>query len=88
MTGERVLLDNRRTPCAVGLIRADERIRQLAPGTVLEIWSKDRFAPMEIPLWAERDGHRVEVCGRAGLWPMRYFVFAVTRGPDVSERTS
>ncbi|WP_277050922.1 sulfurtransferase TusA family protein [Ruania albidiflava] len=80
MTGERVLLDNRRTPCAVGLIRADETIGDLAPGTVLEIWSKDRFAPMEIPLWAERDGHRVHLRGRAGWWPLRYFVFEVTKG--------
>ncbi|MDN5797230.1 MAG: sulfurtransferase TusA family protein [Intrasporangium sp.] len=75
----RVLLDNRKTPCAVGMIRAAQQIRDLAPGTVLEIWSRDRFAPMEIPLWAERDGHLAEDRGRAGTWPFRYFVFEVTK---------
>lgn len=76
----RVLLDNRHTPCAVGLIRAAERIRELAPGTVMQIWSRDHFAPMEIPIWASRDGHHVEARGRAGKRPFRYFVFDVTKG--------
>ncbi len=79
MTG-RVLLDNRRTPCAVGLIRAAQQMRDLAPGTILEIWSRDHFAPMEVPLWAERDGHAVHERGRTGTWPFRYFVFEVTKG--------
>jgi TusA-related sulfurtransferase len=72
-----VLLDNRRTPCAVGLIRAARTMRDLPTGTVLEIWSRDRFAPMEIPIWAERDGHRVVVRGQAGRWPKRHYVFEV-----------
>lgn len=72
-----VLLDNRRTPCAVGLIRAARTMRDLPTGTVLEIWSRDRFAPMEIPIWAERDGHRVVSQGQAGHWPNRHYVFEV-----------
>lgn len=79
MTGERVLMDNRSTPCAVGLIRAAERMQELPSGTVLEIWSRDHFAPMEIPIWAERDGHEPVGRGRAGTWPFRYFVFDVTK---------
>ena len=72
-----VLLDNRRTPCAVGLIRAARTMRDLPTGTVLEIWSRDRFAPMEIPIWAERDGHRVVDRGQAGHWPKRHYVFEI-----------
>ncbi len=74
-----VVLDNRRAPCAVGLIRAAERMADLDPGTVLEIWSRDRFAPMEIPLWAEREGHLLLGRRTAGWWPRRSHVFAVRR---------
>lgn len=77
--GHRVL-DNRRTPCAVGLIRAARAIRILPPGTLLEIWTRDRVAPVEIPVWAERDGHEVVRQERQGTWPLRYWVFEVRRG--------
>lgn len=80
---ERVLLDNRRTACAVGLIKAARTMAELPVGTTLEIWSRDRFAPMEIPIWAERDGHEVRELGMQGHWGSRYFVFEVTK---VSER--
>lgn len=75
----RVLLDNRRTPCAVGLITAARRMAELPPGTILEIWSRDRFAPMEVPIWAERDGHHVVSQGRSGRWPLGHFVFEVRK---------
>jgi TusA-related sulfurtransferase len=78
----RVLLDNRRSPCAVGLIKAARTMKELAPGTVLEIWSRDHFAPMEIPIWAARDGHRVVDRGRGGAWPRRYFIFDVHKGGE------
>lgn len=73
------VLDNRRSPCAVGLIRAAKRMAALAPGSRLEIWSRDRFAPIEIPLWVERDGYRLLSSTRAGVWPRRYHVLVVER---------
>lgn len=76
---ERVLLDNRRTPCAVGLIKAARRMAELESGTILEIWSRDRFAPMEIPIWAERDGHLATQLPRRGRWPRGYYVFEVVK---------
>lgn len=79
VTGERVLLDNRKILCAVGLIKAARTLAALPVGTVLEIWSKDRFAPMEIPLWATTDGHRVVALGMQGAWPNRHYVFEVTK---------
>lgn len=71
------LLDNRSAPCAVGLIRADRLMRTLSDGDVLEVLSRDRFAPMEVPLWAEAEGHDVEARERAGIWPRRYWRFRI-----------
>lgn len=78
-TSPGTLLDNRHTPFAVGLIRAATRMRELPPGALLEIWSSDRFAPMEIPRWAERDGYKLIIRSRAGAWPHRYHVFVITK---------
>lgn len=79
------LLDNRATPCAVGLIRAATAMRTLPPGARLEVWSRDRFAPMEVPLWAERDGHTVLVHERAGSWPRRFWRFVVQGAGSVTD---
>lgn len=78
-TGTHVLLDNRSTPCAVGLIRAARAIRELETGSVLEIWTRDRVAPVEIPVWVARDGHQIVRQERVGRWPRGYFVFEVRR---------
>jgi TusA-related sulfurtransferase len=73
------VLDNRTTPCAVGLIRAAETMSAMAPGSTLEIWSRDHFAPFEIPLWADRDGYDVVNHGRRGRWPRRFHAFVIRR---------
>lgn len=73
-----MVLDNRRTPCAVGLIRAAEAMAGVPEGEALEILTRDRFATVEIPLWAARSGHSAPIVRRAGLWPVRYWVFSVT----------
>lgn len=75
----RVVLDNRRTPCAIGLIKAAQRMLELEPGMQLEIWSRDVFAPTEIALWAERDGYRLDSHTKTGVWPHRHHVFVLTR---------
>ncbi|MBX3104456.1 MAG: sulfurtransferase TusA family protein [Cryobacterium sp.] len=77
---EITVLDNRQTPCAVGLIRADEAAATLKPGTPLQILTRDRFAQVEIPLWAERAGHSKPTISRAGFWPLRHFVFSLVTG--------
>lgn len=74
-----VRLDNRGTPCAVGLIRTDEVMKDLPPGSILELLSRDHFAPMEVELWAERDGHRLLSTARAGIWPFRYYRFLLKK---------
>jgi TusA-related sulfurtransferase len=84
MTALDTLLDNRATPCAVGLIRAAERMNAMPPGATLEIWSRDHFAPMEIALWADRDGYDLVSQERRGRWPRRFFVFRVHRPHDAT----
>ena len=79
------LLDNRTTPCAVGLIRAAERMTAMPPGSTLEIWSRDHFAPMEIPLWADRDGYEVLARARSGRWPRRFHTFLIRRPAEPDE---
>lgn len=74
------VLDNRRTPCAVGLIRANAVIEELPRGDVLEIYTRDRFASVEIPLWARRAGHSEPTRRVAGTWPFRFQVFSVISG--------
>jgi TusA-related sulfurtransferase len=51
----------------------------MAPGSTLEIWSRDHFAPFEIPLWADRDGYDVVNHGRRGRWPRRFHAFVIRR---------
>lgn len=74
-----VVLDNRRVPCALGLIRLREAIDTVAPGDVVVVLSRDRFAPVEIPLWAERAGHELLAVERVGGWPRRSHRIAVRR---------
>ncbi len=76
----RTVLDNRRTPCAVGLIRASGTMAGVTRGTTLDILTRDRFAKVEIPLWARRAGHSTPAIARAGRWPFRYWVFTVVAG--------
>jgi len=47
-------------------------MKTVPDGTRIEILSRDRFAPTELSMWAERDGHTVIEIRRAGVWPMRY----------------
>lgn len=80
--GSPTLLDNRSAPCAVGLIRAARVMETLDAGQRLEVWSRDQFAPYEVPIWAENDGHTVEVKERTGKWPRRHWRFVIRRGAD------
>ncbi|MCZ7534351.1 MAG: sulfurtransferase TusA family protein [Acidimicrobiia bacterium] len=74
-------LDNRHSPCATGLIRAAKFMESLPGGSRVEILSRDRFAPMEMALWAERDGYSIIETRRSGLWPFRYHRFIVEKSP-------
>lgn len=68
---EVTVLDNRGVPCALGLLHIRDAMAGLAAGALLAVESVDRFAPVEIPLWAERHGHEVVDVQRSGRWPRR-----------------
>jgi tRNA 2-thiouridine synthesizing protein A len=55
----RELLDARRLLCPLPVIRVQDRVRQLAPGTVLEAVCSDPGALQDIPAWCRLNGHRV-----------------------------
>lgn len=74
------LLDNRSVRCAVGIIRLAKLLQGLPEGDLVEVWSRDRFAPWEIPIRAERDGNTIELQERAGRWPRKYWRFVIRRG--------
>ncbi len=71
-------LDNRKTPCALGLIRAKEVMESLPSGTVLELLSRDIYAPYEVPAWASKYGYRLLGHERRGLI-FRYHRFLVEK---------
>lgn len=53
------LLDARRLLCPMPVIRAQERIGQLAPGDLVEILCSDPGALYDIPAWCRLQGHMV-----------------------------
>jgi len=57
-TGEsREALDARGLLCPMPVIRTEERIKQLAPGTVLEVRASDPGVLYDIPSWCRVNGH-------------------------------
>lgn len=59
MTARTELLDARRLLCPMPVIRAQERIGQLAPGDLVEILCSDPGALYDIPAWCRLQGHAV-----------------------------
>lgn len=55
----RELLDVRRLLCPLPVIRVQNRISELQPGTVLEAVCTDPGALNDIPAWCRISGHEV-----------------------------
>lgn len=51
-------LDTRGLLCPLPVIRTQDRVRELAPGTVLEVLASDPGALHDIPAWCRVHGHR------------------------------
>jgi len=54
-----VVLDCRRLLCPMPVIRVQNRVDELAPGTRLEAVCTDPGALYDIPAWCRINGHRV-----------------------------
>ena len=52
-------LDARRLLCPMPVIRVQDKVAQLEPGTVLEVVCTDPGALNDIPAWCRINGHRV-----------------------------
>lgn len=57
--GSRHTLDARRLLCPMPVIRTQQRVAELAPGDVLEVWCSDPGARHDIPAWCRVNGHRL-----------------------------
>ena len=57
--GDRHTLDARRLLCPMPVIRVQEKVAELDPGDVLEVWCTDPGTRSDIPAWCRINGHRV-----------------------------
>ncbi len=74
-----VFLDNRSVRCAIGIIKVARLLHGSPAGTLVEVWSRDRFAPYEIPIRVTNDGHTVLEQEQVGSWPRKYWRFLIRR---------
>jgi tRNA 2-thiouridine synthesizing protein A len=51
-----VVVDARGLRCPLPVIRLAERVRDLAPGTLVEVWATDPAAAADIPAWCRLRG--------------------------------
>lgn len=55
----RYTLDARRLLCPMPVIRTQNRVQELSPGDVLEVFCTDPGAAADIPAWCRVHGHKV-----------------------------
>jgi TusA-related sulfurtransferase len=66
------VLDARGLFCPMPVIRIQEQVPDLAPGTVLDVICTDPGATRDIPAWCKVHGHRVQgICERPGEYWIR-----------------
>ena len=61
-----VTLDARGLLCPLPVIRTQERVASLTPGTLLDIFATDPGTLHDIPAWCRVHGHRVVDTDRDG----------------------
>ncbi len=66
MSREKVIVDARRLLCPMPVIRVQNRIKGLAPGTLVEAICTDPGALNDIPAWCRINGHRLVEARRDG----------------------
>lgn len=73
------LLDNRNVACSLGLVRVRQKLSEVALGDMLEVRTRDRFAPYEVPAWVERVGLEMAFQRRIGFWLFATYVFGIRK---------
>lgn len=56
---QRVILDARRLLCPMPVIRVQDRVKTLSPGTQLEAICSDPGVLSDIPAWCRINGHKL-----------------------------
>ena len=51
------VVDARGLRCPLPVIRLAQRVRDLPPGTLVEVWATDPAAAADIPAWCRMRGH-------------------------------
>jgi len=82
-SGRLYRLDNRGSPCSLGLVRTRERLSELKLGDSLEVLTRDRYAPFEVPIWVERNGLELTSLTRRGLWLLATTTFVIKKTVEV-----
>jgi TusA-related sulfurtransferase len=72
-------LDNRGSSCSLGLLRVKQRLAEMPLGDVLEVVTRDRFAPYEVPAWVERQGLELVSLVRSGVWLFSTTTFTIRK---------
>lgn len=72
-------LDNRSTPCSLGLLRVKERLAGMPLGATLEVVTRDKFAPYEVPVWVEREGLELTSIRHSGFWLFGSTIFRIRK---------
>ena len=62
----KVTVDARRLLCPMPVIRTQNRVKQLEPGTQVEVICTDPGALSDIPAWCRINGHRLIESRREG----------------------
>lgn len=77
-------IDNRRTPCALGLLHAQRVMAGIPLGDVVEVVTRDRFAPFEVPAWIDRLGLELLASERSGFWLFSTSTFRIRKTVEVA----
>ena len=59
MSENKIIVDARRLLCPMPVIRAQNQVKTLEPGTLVEVICTDPGALNDIPAWARINGHKV-----------------------------
>lgn len=73
------LLDNRNVSCSLGLVRVRQKLAEVPMGDLLEVRTRDRYAPYEVPAWVERVGLEMTFQKRKGFWLFATYVFCIRK---------
>jgi len=77
-------IDNRKTPCALGLLHVQRVMAGIPIGDVVEVVTRDRFAPYEVPAWVDRHALELVASERSGFWLFSTTTFRIRKTVEVA----